>query len=251
MSLGSLEGKNSFEGILSELWLSESLSLDWELHVICPLDVILGSSVMVEVLGGWSVLSFEPGVLPGLWDVLVLGFSESVVVVEELVGGSDVHAGIWVLMLQVLWDVSQVFEVVWSDFGDVHVNHNLVPGVDLIQLVLGESTGIHQVLDVDMLVGENNREVSMLVTWGLWVHNLQVLGFLVRVDVEEKARFVSNASITRKGQSVFLLLRDFLFKVQSLKFLVKKSLDSLLKQFNFFMVTFIDLNRITNLVSRI
>lgn len=103
-----------------------------------------------------------------------------------------------------------------------------VVGVDFVNLISIQGVGVYQVLNVDVLVGENHGGVSVVISGGLAVDDLDVLGDLVFIDLEEEIGLSLNITIDILSKAVSLFSLELLLEVQGIEFLLHQGADSAL-----------------------
>lgn len=97
-------------------------------------------------------------------------------------------------------DIALLLKVLWSDLCDVHINQIGVVSVDLHHLVRILSINVNVVAWADMLMGQDNLRLTILVSWRLHVCNLKVTSLLLLIDLKEEILLGNDLIIGTLGQ---------------------------------------------------
>lgn len=102
-------------------------------------------------------------------------------------------------------DIADLVEVLGSHLTDVQINHVAIVGVDLCQFILSEIFSVEPVLDVDVLVWQDDRGVTVMIARGLSVIDLKVLLYLGLIDLEVEIRLSLNLLVNVGCETLLLL----------------------------------------------
>ncbi len=187
MGWSSLNTENALDWLLTKDWVAETASNVRELLIVSPLNLELVTLVVIVMASSRSVLKSllmvdllrlrEPcsgGLSPPMVELKVQVVQ---VVMSRLTVGNLVKLG---------WDVALLIKVLGAHLGDMHVDHVRVVAVDLHHLVLIVAIDIDVVVGANVLVGQDNVWLSVLVTGCVHVPQLQVASLLLLIDLEEE-----------------------------------------------------------------
>lgn len=135
VSWSSLKTKNSLDWLFTKHWESKSGGDVWEFLVLSPLNIVLGTFIVIVMVSSWSVskslLELE---LNG--QSLSSGLSPSVVVLEEHVIQMKWVGKSWSNLVHVWGDIAGLINNTWSNLSDMHVNQKTIVSIDFKQFVL-------------------------------------------------------------------------------------------------------------------
>jgi hypothetical protein len=96
-------------------------------------------------------------------------------------------------------------------------------------------------LDVDVLVREDNRRVSVVVAGRLLIVDLEVRCALILVDLKEEVRAGLNIGVHIAREAFLLLLVQLLLKAESGELLLDKLVNFALDRLEVVMIVVVDL----------
>jgi len=203
----TLDTEDSLDWLLLQDWVTKSVSHVWELLLISPLNVVFGALIVIVVGSCWTVLQLLLEVkLLSLGEPGAGGLSPSVVVLEESVVQVRVEALGVLNLVEALWNIADLIQVLWSDLRNVQISQEGVVAVELPLLLLSQTGGVDVVGGGDVFVWQNNLWLAELVTWGLHIVHGQVVGDLGLIDLEEKVLLADDLVISLILQGLLIEL---------------------------------------------
>ena len=170
MSRCALDTKNALNWLFSENGESKSVGNVGELLLLSPLNIEVGSFVVIVVI---SCLTVSKSLLEidllSLREPCSCWLPPSVVVLKELVVEVSVCVTDRLNLVEASWDVTYIIEILGADLTDMKIDQMAVETIDLEHLILGETFGVNPMLYVHMLVRKGDGRVSVMVAWSLLI----------------------------------------------------------------------------------
>lgn len=121
-------------------------------------------------------------------------------------------------------DVALLIEILGAHLSDVHIDQVGIVAVDFDHLVLIVAINVDVVRRADMVVWQDNLRVSVLVSRGIHVPDLQILVLFVFVDAEVEVLLRDDLIVGALGK---ILRVDIVLELNKTDLLVHNSVDSL------------------------
>lgn len=173
MSRCSLNAEDALDWLLTENRIAKSVSNMRELLFLSPLNIELGALIVIVVMSMRAVLQGLLVVdLLSLREPCASGLSPPVIEIEEHVIQVLISVADALELVEMSGDVAHLVKILGADLTDVKIDHMVIVGIDLGQLLLSESLRVEPVLDVNVLMREDNRGVTVVIPWGLTVIDL-------------------------------------------------------------------------------
>jgi len=155
MARSSFDSEDSLDGLFTENWVALTVSDMREFLVLRPVDLMLGSTIVIVMSGSRSVLqSLSVVDFLGLGEPGSCWLSPSVVELKELVVQMVLNLGLRVGNLVISsGDVTLLIEVVRAHLSNVKVDHVAVVGVHVHQFIFSQFFHRQEFFHGDVLVG--------------------------------------------------------------------------------------------------
>lgn len=222
----SFNTDNALNGLLTKDRVSKSASNVRELLVITPFNFPLVALVVIIMTSSWPVLKSLLVVdLLGLGEPGASWLSPPVVEFKVYVVQMRVNFILTMSSLVILGrNVALLFQVLWTNLRNMHVNHVGIVSVDLHHLVRVLAIHINVVVWTDMLVRQDNLGLAVLVAWSVHVSNLHIAGLLLFIHLEEEVLLSDHLII---GTLCEFLSADLIFEFNEANLLLDNLVDSL------------------------
>ena len=122
------------------------------------------------------------------------------------------------------WDVALLIEILGAHLSDVHIDQVGIVAVNFDHLVLIVAINVDVVRRADMVVWQDNLRVSVLVSRGIHVPDLQILVLFVFIDAEVEVLLRDDLIVGALGE---ILRVDIVLELNKTDLLVHNSVDSL------------------------
>lgn len=83
-------------------------------------------------------------------------------------------------------NVGYFIKVAGANLTDMKINHVVIVSVNLSKFIRGERISLHPMLNMHMLMRKNDRRVSVMISRGPLVENLEILRSLVLINLKEE-----------------------------------------------------------------
>lgn len=121
-------------------------------------------------------------------------------------------------------DVALLIEILGAHLSDVHIDQVGIVAVDFDHLVLIVAINVDVVRRADMVVWQDNLRMSVLISRGIHVPDLQILVLFVFVDAEVEVLLRDDLIVGALGK---ILRVDIVLELNKTDLLVHNSVDSL------------------------
>ena len=176
MSWCTLNTKNFFEGLFTKDWITKTIGNVRELLFLCPFNIPFGTLIVIVVVCNWTVFKSLLEIdLLGLREPSAGRLSPSVVEIEEHVVQVVVLVTNRLNLVEVRGYITHLIQILRSYLTNVKIDHMAIIGINLSQFILCQALSIKPVMNMDVLVGKDNRWTSVVVTRRLNVKDLKVL----------------------------------------------------------------------------
>jgi hypothetical protein len=208
----------------------------WEFLVFSPFNIVLSSFAVVIMMSLRSCIKLGLESLFNLVEFSMSWLSPSVEMVEEHVVKMDWISELWRIGSEVWWDIHSFLDVAWSDLSNVHIYHQGIITIDLKQFIFSEGFWIDVSLDVDPFVWKDDVWMSVFISWGFKVVNLDISIHLVFIVAEVIVALSCNLSIGVLSKTSCLFLRNCFFKASKCDFFCNEFVNSFLYLGNLWMI---------------